>query len=162
MCDASAGCKWKAILLSVLHHYSFWQLFKSVCVCVCDSSCISVSMICSAYVFIHVSIKCAGLWLRVTTNVFACVPLGVCPHACLLAGMNFTPSCQCSNMIMCDRACVAWNRQKKNNPILKLVHEAYTVRVVSNVPAGGGEIFFAFKLWVVGFLFMLSNFLYQP
>lgn len=50
MCDASAGCKWKAILLPVSHHYSFWQLFKSVCVWLC----ISVSMVCRAYVHPHV------------------------------------------------------------------------------------------------------------
>ncbi len=32
MCEASAGCKWKTIFLPVSHHYSFWQLFKSVSV----------------------------------------------------------------------------------------------------------------------------------
>lgn len=60
----------------------------------------------------HVSVKCVGLRPCVTPNVCIWVPLGVCPHVCLLAGMNFTPLCQCSNM-MCDQACVVLNKQNK-------------------------------------------------
>ena len=44
VCDASAGCKWKAILLPVSHHYSFWQLFKKCAILLC----ICVSVVCRA------------------------------------------------------------------------------------------------------------------
>lgn len=94
VCDASAGCKWKAILLPVSHHYSFWQLFKKCAILLC----ICVSVVCRA------CSPCSCVRVSVCYYECVCVPFGgVGPRACLLAGMNFTPSWRCSNIIMCDR-----------------------------------------------------------
>lgn len=111
--------------------------------------CMCVSAVCRA------CSPCS--YVRVTVCYYECVCTsgGVRPHACLLAGLNFTPSWRCSNIIMCDQH-MRHEMSKKTNPFYNHTM-AHMYRCKCHTAVGRRNLFLH-----LNYESMLPNFLREP